>query len=374
MTLPPHDVNMQRKFEFKGFYPFSDNLDIEHHLITNCKVYSVEDINSLDRHVNCNSKFSVLHLNCCSLSNKFDNFCMFVSQMSNQPDIICLTESWFTCNDVYYSIPGYSFHNFPRMSGHRGGGIVMYIKQNIDVKLIALTYAPTTFEHAYLQLYIPSSNSNIHLLGIYRPPSTSKDEFLIELDELLQALPNSPNDHVLFAGDFNIDLLDKNHHSCTLIELLQSFNAYPTIFQPTHALMQAATLIDNIFANFATTLYSGVIAEQLSDHLPILAVFELPCINTLTTNGNVKSKRIVTNKGSEKVRADLLKADWSFITDFSEVEHDYNIFIDIIVNICNHRLPIKYIPDKSNARIDKPWITPGICKSCKNRNNLYKKC
>jgi hypothetical protein len=90
----------------------------------------------------------------------------------NNPDVICITESWLsqeTCN-AEISIPGFLLYRHDR--DRHGGGILMYVKECIQVK--TLPHCPD-LELLALSLY--NGNSRVCLLLFYRPPSSSVEIF-----------------------------------------------------------------------------------------------------------------------------------------------------------------------------------------------------
>ncbi len=92
-------------FPFKGFYPFSDDDDLEDELILKCKSVSLSCL----KDSSLTSNFSVLHLNCCSVLKKLDDINMLIDSC-NSPDVILLSETWLTPNSCF-NLPAYnSFH------------------------------------------------------------------------------------------------------------------------------------------------------------------------------------------------------------------------------------------------------------------------
>ena len=86
------------------------------------------------------------------------------------------------------------------------------------------------------------------LFGIYRQPSTSIIDFVVELSSLFTNLNNTTvADNPIIAGDFNIDLLPNKCPDFT--NLLLSYTAYPTVFYPTRINKNSKSLIDNFFVN-----------------------------------------------------------------------------------------------------------------------------
>ena len=90
-------------------------------------------------------------------------------------------------------------------------------------------------------------------------------------------------------GDFNLDLLQYNHHTPTqeFIDALFSFAFFPLISNPTRLTPYSATLIGNIFTNnLSQNVLNGVVQNDLSDHLPVVAYFSGL---TLTRDGENKA-------------------------------------------------------------------------------------
>ena len=79
----------------------------------------------------------------------------------------------------------------------------------------------------------------------------------------------------------------------------------------------------------------------------------------------------MTNKRLSNLHANLVRHDWSFITDTSDINDDYDKFIAFVSQYINNNLPTKKILLKNDNK-HKPWIMAGIRTSCKNKNKLYK--
>ena len=78
-------------------------------------------------------------------------------------------------------------------------------------------------------------------------------------------------------GDLNINLLKIKKYDCCnfanhFFNQLSSSGYMPLITKPTRITKSTATLIDNIFTNnlSRTEHSSGIIINDISDHLPIL--------------------------------------------------------------------------------------------------------
>ena len=138
--------------------------------------------------------------------------------------------------------------------------------------------------------------------------------------------------------------------------------------------MENVSLLDHIFVTAPKILYSSVIAEKFSNHLSFFTIAELPEINAII-NKHIISRSVqhISTEGVNLVRQNLAKTNWSFITESSDIESDYNIFCEKLVNIFDHRLLIKYIYTAITPKDSNKLITQGIRKSCKQKSKLHKK-
>lgn len=68
-------------------------------------------------------------------------------------------------------------------------------------------------------------------------------------------------------GDFNIDLL--KNWSSDYTNLVFAKNVFPTITEATRVSDVSASLIYNIFTNTNSSLISGVLISDTSDHFPV---------------------------------------------------------------------------------------------------------
>ena len=81
-------------------------------------------------------------------------------------------------------------------------------------------------------------------------------------------------------GDFNINLLNYDHHMEThdYVDTMFSNSLIPQITKPTRLTPTTATLIDNIYSNDILGEYNqlhGIFYTDISDHLPIFRLTKL---------------------------------------------------------------------------------------------------
>jgi len=240
--------------------------DILDNIRTHCDYYhSVTDIDG---------SFNVIHLNVRSIKNKFDDLHNFLVSTGITWDIICIAETWLK-NDIieYYNLDHYNMFASCRNTGE-GGGVAVYIHDKYDVKeRTDLQSIDCETSFVELTFNLRSGSKNILVGEIYRPPNHSSKILLDYMENLLEKLENEKK-IVVLAGDFNYNLLVNKVNDCnsSFKNLLSSYGFSPTIWKATRKQHQCESLLDNIFINDLSIFHSsGIIIDDLSDHLPIFA-------------------------------------------------------------------------------------------------------
>ena len=155
---------------------------------------------------------------------------------------------------------------------------------------------------------------------IYRAPKT----YLGQLNEFISNFcQNTRNKTVYLCGDFNIDLLqhDTNNTTDNFIDHLYSFGLHPLITRPTRITSHSKTLIDNIFTTNLSNIHSGLIINDLSDHLPIFLIFEYKHNNR--SNVIYNTKRVVNDHNINVMRNKLKETNWNEILASEDVNDMY---------------------------------------------------
>ena len=172
---------------------------------------------------------------------------------------------------------------------------------------------PDVIESLFLEIIVPHGK-NIIVGCVYRPPNQNTAMFIDKFNNVL-SLISKDNKHFYVMGDFNQDLLQYNHQVPTeeFIDSLSSHAFLPLIFNPTRLTSYSATLIDHIFTNkLAHSVFSGIILNDLSDHLPVFAYFD---DTTLTCRRKRKIvMRTFNDDNLHKFNEDLSKAKMVLIS------------------------------------------------------------
>ena len=184
------------------------------------------------------------------------------------------------------------------------------------------------------------------------------------------------NKKVYLCGDFNVDLLKYSCHDATsnFIDQLYSYGLHPLIMRPTRITKESATIIDNIFTNELQRITSsGLIINDLSDHLPIFQICDYT--DDVHSNRNqykTKETRLINDQTLQHFSNALSSASWDDIVNDHDVHHSYRKFINVFSETFNSSFPVRP-GSPPQKRKHKPWMTNGLVNACKKKNLLYKR-
>ena len=106
-----------------------------------------------------------------------------------------------------------------------------------------------------------------------KAPKADINIFLGEIETFF--IPVCKRKSVFLIGDFNLNLLNDK----LLLDTVFSLGMYPLINKPTRITSHSATIIDNIFTGqLQSQLTSGIVVDDVSDHLPIFCLYDLDCL------------------------------------------------------------------------------------------------
>ena len=315
-------------------------------------------------------ELSFLHINCRSISNKVQDIITLNSLMKAK--IIAVTETWLnpdTGESIF--IPDYSFNSACRCSG-RGGDVGLFIHHTIQFSSLTVPLNVTTFEDLFVKLRI---HHNSIIIGvIYRPPNTNLQKFNEEFRLLLDQTVRCQS--CVLLGDFNIDMSAQIMNSAihefqniTFTHCLQ-----PKINLPTRITPTSATIIDNVFTNiFDKKSTVKIVVDDISDHLPIY--FAIEDSKHEPMNVFTQPFREQNNENKNKFIVELGGLDWSDVLQHcgnGDASIAYSSFIKTYLRIYDICFPVTHKENKS-SHFRKAWMTPGLLKSCRKKNILYKK-
>lgn len=315
----------------------------------------------------------IMHLNIQSLPAKIDDLKLLLSKLSESGitfDVILICETFLTGHKIgQCQIDNYVLKEKHREHS-RGGGVAIYVnkKLNVTERPDLQIFYEGQFESIFLEI-------NLHgkplIVGeIYRTPGTDLPSFFEQYKILMEKI-NKEKKSLVIGTDQNIDYLKINEHNNTsnFLDINLDSGLVPMISRPTRITNSSATLIDNIYTNNLSHVKSLILLSGISDHLPCCLYY-----------GSSKTKKkepitIKTRKLNDK-KIDNIKSYLSSICwdnlEAKNTDQAYNCFLNTISEATDLYAPVQTITFNPKNIIRDDWMTPGLLKSSKTCDKLYK--
>ena len=160
-------------------------------------------------------------------------------------------DRFYEVNDL--NLNGYSLLRAEHLSNTKGGGVCIYYKETLALKVISTPYLNESL------LCAVTIGSKKYIIGtVYRSPSQNSDEFesfLSNFEFLLQDISNRNLYLTLLLGDYNARNTNWWHHDITTTEKIQLettttiYGLQKSVDELTHIRKNSSSCIDLIFTN-----------------------------------------------------------------------------------------------------------------------------
>ena len=358
--------------------------DNEIDIIHQSPYYATDDIPSfLDI---SNDRFNILSLNTGSLLAKLDELKILLYRAEQNGKIfhaITIQESWLdNSTSMNIDIEGYDSILQGKYCGNKGG-LVTYIKSDFTAKKLDICPKSDSWEALFVDIRHEETNFNLILGNIYKPPRDNNnndniDKFMKELNPVLDTLDSKQVD-VALAGDYNINLLQINERLkfSEFFDNMLSRSFYPKITFPTRMSTHSGTLIDNIFCKLSDKSLNsdaGIIFSNLSDHFPQFVSIKMK-INTqkcATKFVNQKLSNNALNKLKDALCALNIHEDLEQNIQ-SDPNANYASLVKKVTEVKSKFIPNRLVKFNKHRHKKNKWITNGILRSIKYRDNLHMK-
>ena len=315
---------------------------------------------------------SIIHFNYRNIKSIFDSIDKYLHKIRSNFDVIALSEIWLLIyNDLnHIKISNYIMYNTLR-SDRCGGGVALYIKQSLQCSLMKQfsTSIPMLLEQLAVQITIQGSK-NVIIGCMYRRQMVT----LVNLLNMLICFIKCNKNNVIFVcGDFDVNLLIHGHRYLTdnSLYIFQCHGLHTIITHPTRITIHSATLLDNIFTNVPlNNAKSGLIINDIGDHLPIFAVIKYRGWFSTENLKKYKTIRQFTDENMQLLNNYLIRFDWTAITYSTDVDECHSLYINEIIDAINFHCPSKKVHLKTSRN---PWMTKGLINACNKKDNLYEK-
>ena len=182
--------------------------------------------------------------------------------------------------------------------------------------------------------------------------------------------------HMMFAGDFNMNVLDYEYNGKvkSFFDLMYQRNLIPTINKPTRVGKNSATAIDHIITDYVLTcdFKTAILKTDLTDHFPIVIALKNDGPSHQHSKTKHRYKRSYNEENIKAFNHRLLSINWDEIKNCDDPNEAYKQFFNIFNSIYDIYFPKVFVRLKTK-HIQSPWITKGIAKSSKRKQKLYEK-
>jgi len=306
------------------------------------------------------NKFTIIHQNIRSFNKNGDDLILFLSQFSRKPDVIVISETWFSPT-IVTGLEGYNcFHTFREI--RKGGGISIFVKNCYDCTLLSdISLIKDDSELCSVKFRI--NNETVAIVGVYRPPDKDVHEFIDTISGIFAGFDLSC--HVFLVGDLNIDLINPSIVESEFIINCYSYSYLPLVSEPTHVTLNKSSCLDHIWYNQVNDYNSGVIDLGISDHQCIFS-----SINMSVNNNSYNKQFRDHSPGALYMLSDAMT---EYVNSFSiEANDDINFktqnFLSGFLEKYNNCCPIRNKHLTSNRKL-KPWINNNLI-TCINYKHL----
>ena len=281
-------------------------------------------------------------------------------------DVITLTETWLKDNPFlleYVKIEGYKMYYHNR-DNKRGGGVGIYIKDNIKHKLCKdIVNINPALEHLWLEIEGKNKHSKLLLCVAYQPYFThqEKAEWLENFERVIGNATLDWTGNVVITGDLNIDLLSNSPIKDSYLETLRSFDLTQHVNSPSR---KGISLIDHISTNSSCKVkFCDVLpTPEISDHDAVFA-----CINTRVARFEPRYKiiRDMRNFDLSAYVADTATIPFNIVYATDCADDSLNTLNYLLINCIERHAPLKRI---KVTRPQAPWMNDLMI------NNLQRTC
>lgn len=301
----------------------------------------------------------LLTLNIRSLRSNFENFLAHLHLLDTKYDLIVLTETWIQEEELSsYPIPDYASFVHSRKDGRRSGGVVVYVRKEISVKVE--TAHITTGNGIKLEIVTSDGTGGISILSLYRDWASSIHDFCKDLSGLLPGLQK----RAIVLGDMNINLINTTASS-EYLNLLTGNGFTSLQNEPT----REESCIDHLFVREPVMLNDdmhtcNLILPGITDHLGISAALIFPSVN----KSRNKKRETVKKINHKNLYAKILTTDWSWLDSVTDTNTAFSKFVETThqhIMSCTREVIIKYKPRN-------PWVNTELATLVDEKNKLYR--
>lgn len=326
--------------------------DLDKILLQECYLCSPESCKSILTREEENLK--ILTQNIRSADCNFSAFEVLLKRIGIEHDIIILTETWNKNKTTFPSLLNYDTYSTFN-NKNQNDGIILLIKSSLNYSIDEPIFRDGT-------CLLIKLNPDTLIVSIYRSPYIKNVTiFLNSLDKLLREYRQWKN--VILMGDINIDIksdsIDKNCNDYLNLLATHGFltgHTFPT---------RERNCLDHAMIRSTHTARIAVMEAPLTDHAAV-ALY----LSNVPKNYNVK-KPTINKVNLEAAALEICNTDFTDIFKSTNANWSANKLVTTMSNIIHTHTTTINLP--RSHRNFKPWITPGLIKCMRKRDQMHLK-
>ena len=242
---------------------------------------------------NCD-KVIIATLNLNSLPNKFSSLAEIIS---NNIDILVIEETKIdeSFPEGQFLIPGYK-KPYRKDRNRNGGGIIVYVREDIPSRKLDQFMLDDDIEGIFIEINL--RKSKWLMLATYRPPSSSKSQYLNSIGNAVDFYSKTYK-NVVLLGDFNITESEEEMHDFLEDYDLSNLVHFPTCFKNAENPREIDLIITNRVSSFQNTIG---ISTGLSD-------FHKMVVTTMKSKFPKMPPKVITYRDMKKFDKDDFRED-----------------------------------------------------------------
>ena len=338
-------------------------------IIDSCKRYDVKKFKDFMGSVNKSAQnISCMFNNIDGNATNFDSLVGEIAQYQHSYSVIGIAETNVQAEEgVLYQIPGYQPEYNDKIPGKlKGSGVALYINEKYSyTRINKLCQCTKNLESLFISI---TNCDRPYTIGVvYRPPSGTSAEALLELDMLMKSMPDK---NTLILGDFNYNLFDTN--ICSEFEsTIYGNNMVPVVSLATHEKPGSSpSLIDNILLNSTEHFIgAGVLDGGVSHHHPIFCLIEGEVPQT-DNSVHKPPKYDYCESNFNNFQDQLSKI---MLENIQYTEQSFENFVKVIKDKIDENFLVNddMVSKSKRNLLMNPWITPGIIASVSKKQHYY---
>lgn len=297
---------------------------------------------------------NILYLNSRSIRyNNLNDVELLLQSFKGLIQIIVINETWLdvnsyeSCNIENYT----SYHNY--RTNKRGGGVSIFCHVSVNSNLII---NEKFLDNSHF-LMINLTELKINIATLYRTPDSNFNDFLVYFAEKISKIKN-----VIFIGDFNVNMLNRNSANANNFENLIESESFVilnslSVEMSTRVTEHTSTTIDLAVTDLVKFEYSLIVDNiEFSDHRCLFLNVNM----SIPAQGEIRKTKI----NYSKIKQDFTNSQQcNSIQSWEDLQQKLLFIVSSNTSIKSAKIV--------HSSYKQPWCNSQIRKVLNERKKIY---